>query len=92
VSPHDGTRRRLLLSYVSLLAERHAYGPADGFEFRLWDDLLRAQPTLVSLDEKYELVSLIMRTDAWVTYDLASGRLQLIDLDAWRIMLEHRDH
>jgi hypothetical protein len=36
----DCTLSRLLLSFVGLLAERHAYGPSDGFEFVLWDDLL----------------------------------------------------
>jgi hypothetical protein len=74
------------------LAERHAYGPGDGFEFLLWDDLLLPQPTLVSLDEKQELVTLIIRCDAWVSFNLDIGMLQLIDIDAWRIVLQHRDH
>jgi hypothetical protein len=65
MSRDDCTLTKLLLSYVSLLAERHAYGPGDGFEFLLWDDLQLAQPKLVSLDEKRELISLIIRTDAW---------------------------
>ena len=88
----DCTLTRLLLSYVSLLAEPHAYGPGDGFEVLLWDDLLLKQPTLVSPEEKQELVSLIIRTDAWVSFNLDTGMLQLIDIDAWRIMLENRDH
>jgi hypothetical protein len=92
MSQDDCTLAKLLLSYVSLMAERHAYGPGDNFEYALWDDLLRAQPTLVSLEEKHELVSLIVRTDSWVSFNLDTGMLQLIDLDAWRIMLEHRDH
>jgi hypothetical protein len=74
------------------MAERHSYGPGDNFEFLLWDDLLLAQPTLVSIEEKQELVSLIIRTDAWVTYDVESRMFRLIDIDAWRIVLEHRDH
>jgi hypothetical protein len=37
----DCTIRHLLLSYVSLLAERESYGPGDGFEYVLWDDLMR---------------------------------------------------
>jgi hypothetical protein len=82
----------LLLSFVGLLAERHAYGPGDGFEFVLWDDLLLKKPTLVSTEEKKELVSLIIRTDAWVSFNLDTGMLQLIEIDAWRIVLEHRDH
>ena len=72
--------------------ERDAYGPGDGFEFLLWDDLLRTEPTLVSLEETYELVSLIIRTDAWVSFNVDTGMLQLIDIDAWRIVLENRDH
>jgi hypothetical protein len=92
MSREDCTLHRLLLSYVSLMAERHAYGPGDNFEFLLWDDLLLAKPTLVSIEEKHELVSLIIRTDAWVTYDVERRMLRLIDIDAWRIVLENRDH
>jgi hypothetical protein len=44
----DCTIRHLLLSYVSLLAERESYGPGDGFEYVLWDDLMRPVPELVS--------------------------------------------
>jgi hypothetical protein len=88
----DCTLTRLLLSFVSRLAERHAYGPGDGFEFVLWDDLLLKKPTLVSTEEKKELVSLIIRTDAWVSFNLETGMLQPIDIDAWRIVLENRDH
>jgi hypothetical protein len=92
MSRDDCTLTRLLLSYVGLLAERHAYGPGDGFEFLLWDDLLLEKPKLVSIDEKKELVSLIIRTDAWVSFNVQTGMLQLIEIDAWRIMLENRDH
>jgi hypothetical protein len=92
MSHDDCTLHRLLLSYVSLLAERHAYGPGDNFEFLLWDDLMQAKPTLVSIDEKNELISLIVRCDAFVSFNLEIGMLQLIELDAWRIMLENRDH
>jgi hypothetical protein len=92
MSRDDCTLAKLLLSYVGLLAERHAYGPGDGFEFVLWDDLHQAKPTLVSLDEKDELVSLIIRTDAWVSFNMDTLMLQLIELDAWRIVLANRDH
>jgi hypothetical protein len=88
----DCTLSRLLLSYVGLLAERHAYGPGDGFEFLLWDDLLLKEPTLVSREEKKEIVNLIIRTDAWVSFNLQTGMLQRIDIDAWADVLEHRDH
>jgi hypothetical protein len=92
MSRDDCTLARLLLSYVGLIAERHAYGPGDNFELLLWDDLLLDKPRLVSIDEKKELVSLIIRCDAWVSFNLESSMLQLIDIDAWRIVLEHRDH
>jgi hypothetical protein len=92
MSEEDCTLHKLLLSYVSLLAERYSYGPGEGFEFRLWDDLLLAKPTLVSVDEKNELVGLIIRTDAWVSFNIETGMLQLIDIDAWGIMLKNRDH
>jgi len=88
----DCTLSRLLLSYVGLLAERHSYGPGDNFELILWDDLQLAQPGIVSIDEKNELVSLMIRCDAWVAFNLDTGMLQLIDIDAWRIVLENRDH
>ena len=46
----------------------------------------------MSREEKKELVSLIIRTDAWVSFNLQTGMLQLIEIDAWRIVLENRDH
>jgi hypothetical protein len=92
MSRDDCTLTRLLLSFVGLLAERHAYGPGDGFEFALWDDLLLVKPTLVSTEEKKELVSLIIRMDAWVSFNVDTGMLELIDIDAWADVLEHRDH
>ena len=88
----DCTLTRLLLSFVGLLAERHAYGPGDGFEFVLWDDLLLKQPTLLSTEEKQELVSLIIRMNAWVSFNVDTGMLELIDIDAWADVLEHREH
>jgi hypothetical protein len=92
MSRDDCTLSRLLLSFVGPLAERHAYGPGDGFEFALWDDLLLEKPTLVSIEEKKELVSLIIRMDAWVSFNVDTGMLELIDINAWADVLEHRDH
>ncbi len=89
---NDETLRGLLLIYVSLLGERHSYGPGDGFEFELWDDLQLKEPKLVSRDEKQELVSLIIRLDAWVSFNVKIGMMQLIDIDAWRIVLNHRNN
>ena len=54
--------------------------------------MLLVKPTLVSIEEKKELVSLIIRTDAWVSFNIQTGMLQLIEIDAWRIVLENRDH
>jgi hypothetical protein len=84
--------RFVLLTFVSLILERHSYGPHAGGEFRLWDDLLLQQPTLVSAGEKRELVSLSMQTESRVTLNVETGRLELIDLDDWRAVLESRDH
>jgi hypothetical protein len=92
MSREDCTLHQLLLSFVALLAERHAYGPGDGFEFRLWDDLLLDKPTLVSLDEKKELVGLIIRSHSWISCNMETGMFQVIDIDAWADVLEHRDH
>jgi hypothetical protein len=92
MSHQDKTLACLLLSYVGLLADRHGYAPGENFEFLLWDDVMRATPTLVSIEEKQELVSLTLRTEAWVTYDFESRMWRLIDLEAWRMILEHRDH
>jgi hypothetical protein len=33
------TMQELLLSYVSLLADRNSFGPGDNFEYLLWDEL-----------------------------------------------------
>jgi hypothetical protein len=92
MSDEECTIRQLLLSYVALLAERHAYAPDENFEYALWDDLLLKKPTLVSVDEKKELITLIVRGDVWVTYDYDSRMFKLIDIDDWRILLKHRSH
>jgi hypothetical protein len=74
------------------MAERHAYGPGENFEFLLWDDLMRAKPTLVSIDEKNELISLIVRCDAFVSFNVDTGMLQVIDIDDRSLLLEKRNH
>jgi hypothetical protein len=86
------TIRQLLWSYVGFLAERHAYGPGEGFEYALWDDILLPVPTLVSREEWAELASLVIRSGCWVSFNIKTGILQLIDIDAWRSLLECRDH
>jgi hypothetical protein len=88
------TTRQLLLSYIGLLAEKHAYRPGDGFEYKLWDDLADHYdaPTLVSPAERDELVTPMLHTHCWVTYDLEAGTWQLIDIDEWKRLLEKRGH
>jgi hypothetical protein len=88
------TKRQLLLSYVELLADRNAYGLDAIFEYALWDDLQRgkAHTRLVDGDEAEELVWLVIETDSWVTYNMDTGTFQLIDLDAWRLLLQKRGH
>ena len=88
----DGAIRDLLLSYVGLLAERHAFGPGEGFEYALWDDLLRPQPTLVSEEERGELTDLVLMSGCWVSFDLQTGMLQLLDIREWASLLARRDH
>jgi hypothetical protein len=83
---------QLLLDYVGLLAERHAYRPEDGFEFALWRDLLQEDHTLVSEAEGAELTALLRRTGCWVSDDFASGRLQLIAVEDWMALLDTRTH
>jgi hypothetical protein len=74
------------------LAERHAYGPGEGFEYALWDDLLLPKPTLVSEDERGELVDLVLMSGCWVSFDLQTGMLQIMDLRSWASLLERRGH
>lgn len=90
----DETKRHLLLSYVGLLAERHSYAPGDGFEYKLWDDLKHGQgkTKLVNDEEAGEIMWLAIETDSWVCYNMDTRMLQLIDLDAWKLLLEKRGH
>jgi hypothetical protein len=88
------TMKTLLLSYIGLMAERHAYGPGDGFEYLLWDHLRDhlMTPTLVSVEEAYEIVYLALYSHSWVTFNLETGMFEIIDLNAWRELLEKRGH
>src|SRR5215510_12151775 len=73
------TMKQLLLSYVGLLAERNAYGPGEGFEFKLFGELQIHEPTLISKDEQKELIQLVIHTDHWVCFNLQTGMYQLSD-------------
>jgi hypothetical protein len=86
------TMQELLLSYVGLLAERHGYGPGEGFEYKLFDDLLSPHPTLVSEEEKGELTFLAESLQQWVSFDVETGMLQLVDFNEWEELLKRREH
>jgi hypothetical protein len=88
----EETAHTLLLNYVSLIFERHSYGPEDGAEFLLWDDLQQVKVTLVSAEERGELLDLILMTNSWVSFDLQTHQLELISLDDWQALLERRGH
>jgi hypothetical protein len=61
--------------------------PTDG------DDLDRPRDLqLLSPEEADELTSLAIRTDSWVAYNLKAGRFQVIDMDAWLLLLDKRGH
>jgi hypothetical protein len=84
---HD-TEKTLLLSYIGLLAERHAFRPTEGFEFKLWRDLANKTYRLVSQDEVKDLAVLVQATQCWVTGNLETGKFELIDLRSWYTLLD----
>jgi hypothetical protein len=88
------TMKGLLVSYIGILATRHEYGASEGFEYQLWDDLQAnlVHPTLVSVEEAEEIVYRAVQSHSWVTFDMATGMLQVIDLDAWRALVKKRGH
>jgi hypothetical protein len=88
------TMKSLLLSYITLTAERNSYGPGDGYEYILWDDLHGdlKHTQYVSEAEAKEIIYLVIQTDCWVTFNLESGVFQLIDIDAWMLLLAKRGH
>ena len=92
MTPERDTMMTLLLSYISLLAERHAYAPDELFEYQLWDDLQRTYPIMVSWEETDELRFLVAKTDSWATYSPDTGMFQLIDIQEWQSLLEKRGH
>jgi hypothetical protein len=86
--------KELLLSYVSLIAERNAFGPGDNFEYLLWDDLHgRFEDTqYVSFEEGHEIIALAVRSDSWVAYNDNTRMFELIDMRAWEELLSKRNH
>jgi hypothetical protein len=86
--------KELLLSYVSLLAERNGFAPGDNFEYRLWDTLQGTfeETQYVSIDEGVEVVYLAVQTDHWVTYNDDTRMFELIDMEEWKDLLSKRGH
>jgi hypothetical protein len=86
--------KELLLSYVSLIAERNAFGPGDNFEYLLWDDLHgKFEDTkYVSLEEGNEIIFLAVQTDSWVTYNDDTRMFDLIDMHEWEELVSKRGH
>jgi hypothetical protein len=84
----------LLLSYVSLMAERHSFAPGDNFEYLLWDELhgLTTDAKYVSVEEGHEIIWLATHTDSWVTYNDDTRMFEVIDMDAWEELLSKRGH
>jgi hypothetical protein len=82
-------RQRLLLNYVGLLAERNAYGPGEDFEFRLWNELDKKHSDLASREERDEIKYLAGLTGHWVSFNIETGMLELIDLESWQELLDH---
>jgi hypothetical protein len=83
---HD-TERTLLLTYFSLIADRNAFGPAEGFEFKLWRDMEARKHTYGSADEYDNIAYLAEVTGCWVTGNLETNAFELIDLDDWSEVL-----
>jgi len=84
--------KALLLSYVSLMAERNSFGPGDNFEYLLWDELhgLTTDAKYVSAEEGTEIIWLATNTDSWVAYNDDTRMFELIDMDAWEALLSKR--
>jgi hypothetical protein len=94
MSDETQNMKELLLSYVSLIAERNSFAPGDNFEYLLWDTLHgRFEDTqYVSLDEGHEIVALAVNADSWVTYNDDSRMFELIDMREWEELLKKRGH
>jgi hypothetical protein len=94
MSDEQQKMKELLLSYVSLVAERNSFGPGDNFEYMLWDTLHgRFEDTqYVSVDEGHEIIALAVRTDSWVAYNDDTRMFELIDMRAWKDLLSKRGH
>jgi hypothetical protein len=94
MSDEQQKMKQLLLSYVSLMTERNAFGPGENFEYKLWDILRgRFEDTkYVSLEEGHEIIALAVNADSWVTYNDDTRMFALIDMGEWEDLLGKREH
>jgi hypothetical protein len=94
MSDAQQTMKALLLSYISLIADRNSFGPGDNFEYLLWDELhgLTTDAKYVSVEEGHEIIWLAASTDSWVTYNDETRMFELIDMDEWEALVEKRGH
>jgi hypothetical protein len=94
MSDEQQKMKALLLSYVSLIAERNAFGPGDNFEYKLWDTLHGsfANTDYVTIEEGHEIIFLTTQTDSWVAYNDETRMFEVIDMDAWEDLLSKRGY
>jgi hypothetical protein len=94
MSDEQRKMKALLLSYVSLLAERNGFAPGDNFEYELWDTLQGTfeETEYVSIEEGVEIVYLAVQTDSWVAYNDETRMFEVIDMDEWKELLRKRGH
>jgi hypothetical protein len=94
MSDEHETMKELLLSYISLIAERNAFGPSENFEYKLWDTLHGsfADTDYVTIEEGTEIIFLATQTDSWVTYNDDTRMFEVIDMDEWKDLLSKRGH
>jgi hypothetical protein len=94
MSDEQQKMKELLLSYVSLMAERNSFGPGENFEYVLWDELHGStkDAKYVSVEEGYEIIFLATNTDSWVAYNDETRMFEVIDMDAWEELLSKRGH
>jgi hypothetical protein len=94
MSDEQRKMKALLLSYVSLMAERNSFGPGDNFEYLLWDDLHgKFEDTkYVTIEEGTEIIFLATQTDSWVAYNDDTRMFEVIDMDEWEDLLSKRGH
>jgi hypothetical protein len=94
MSDEQQKMKALLLSYISLMAERNSLAPGDNFEYLLWDELhgLTTDAKYVSIEEGAEIIWLATNTDSWVAYNDDTRMFDIIDMDEWEELVKKRGH